>query len=232
MSATERGPSALVLLARLDSSRLPGKGLMDLSGRTVLGRAIDRLRRCALVSDMILATTDRAVDDPLEAFAKAEGIGCFRGDAHDVAKRCTDACAEFGLDWFVRICGDSPFADPGVVDRVAQTYLDSGAEIATNVFPRSFPIGASAEAVSKAAMEKILAATDDLAFREHVTLWAYEHPDQFAIESVLPDDLGYEALSIAVDTPEDLARAKRLIALLPDPATATLEDILAVQDRV
>jgi len=231
MSQTSRGNAALFLLARLDSRRLPGKGLMDLGGRSVLGRAVDRLSRCHHVSDMILATTDRAVDDPLEDFARAEGIACFRGDAMDVAKRCFDACEANGLDWFIRICGDSPFADPGVVDRVASTFLESGAEIATNVYPRSFPVGASAEAVSTSAMRRILDATPDLAYREHVTLYAYENADAFRIESVAPDDPGYESLSIAVDTQEDLDRARRLIALLPDPSTATLSDILKVQPQ-
>ncbi|MDF1747976.1 MAG: NTP transferase domain-containing protein [Alphaproteobacteria bacterium] len=232
MSDTKRGPAALLLLARLDSRRLPGKGLMDLGGRTVLGRAIDRLRRCHHVSDMILATSDRALDDPLQAFAEEEGIGCFRGDAMDVAKRCTDACTKFGLDWFVRICGDSPFADPAVVDQVSERFLDSGADLATNVYPRSFPIGASAEAVSKDAMKRILAATPDLAYREHVTLYAYEHPSDFSIVSVAPDDLGYESLSIAVDTPQDLIRARRLIELLPNPTTATLSEILKLQPQL
>lgn len=227
MTATARGPAAMLLLARLDSRRLPGKGLMDLGGRPVLGRAIDRLRRCGHVSDMILATTDRPVDDPLEDFARAEGIGCYRGDALDVAKRCRDACDENGLDWFLRICGDSPFADPAVVDRVAAAYLEANVDIATNVFPRSFPIGASAEAVSRTAIQRILDATDDLAYREHVTLYAYEHTDAFRITSVLPDDPGYEKLSIAVDTEEDLKRARKLIANLRDPITASLDEILA-----
>lgn len=231
MSDTSRGPAALILLARLDSRRLPGKGLMDLGGRPVLGRAVDRLRRCGIVSDIILATSDRAIDDDLDAFATDEGIGCYRGDAHDVAKRCVDACDAYGLDWFVRICGDSPFADPDVVDDVSRCFLTTGADVATNVYPRSFPIGASAEAVSKDAMNRVLAATDDLAYREHVTLYAYEHPDTFTIESVPPADDDYEALSIAIDTPEDLTRARRLIALLPDPNTATLAEILKAQPR-
>lgn len=232
MSATARGEAAILLLARLDSRRLPGKGLMDLGGRPVLGRAIDRLKRCHHVSTLVLATTDRAVDDPLEDFARAEGIGCFRGDAMDVAKRCADACDAFELDWFIRICGDSPFADPAVVDQVSEAFLAGSPDIATNVYPRSFPVGASAEAVSKNAMDKILSATPDLAFREHVTLYAYEHADRFDIVSVLPDDLGYEAQSIAVDTPEDLNRARKLIDRLADPDTATLEEILLELPKV
>lgn len=230
-SATARGPAALILLARLDSRRLPRKGLMDLGGRPVLGRAIDRLRRCRHVPAMILATSDRPVDDDLAVFAQREGIGLFRGDAADVAKRCADACDAFGLEWFIRICGDSPFTDPETVDRVAEAFLADAAEIATNVFPRSFPIGASAEAVSRAGIGRILDATDDLAYREHVTLYAYEHPEEFRIDSVAPDDPGYEHLSIAVDTPEDLERARKLIAQLPDPAGASLSDILNLQAR-
>lgn len=232
MTATSRGNAAILLLARLDSRRLPGKGLMDLGGRPVLGRAIDRLQRCSQVSTIILATTDRAVDDPLAAFAETEGIGCFRGDALDVAKRCVDACNAFNLDWFVRICGDSPFADPQVVDQVSEVFLKGRSDIATNVYPRSFPVGASAEAVSRVAMERILEATPDLAYREHVTLYAYENPNDFGIDSVLPDDPSYEKHSIAVDTQEDLSRARKLIALLPNPETATLDEILHKLPRV
>lgn len=231
-SDTRRGRAALFLLARLDSSRLPGKGLMDLGGRPVLGRAIDRLRRCGIVNDLVLATTDRSVDDPLEAFSEAEGILCFRGDALDVAKRCHDACIAHDLDWFVRICGDSPFADPEIVDGVARAFEESGAELATNVYPRSCPIGVSAEAVSTSAMAKILQATPDLAFREHVTLYAYEHPKAFKIESVPPDIPGYSDVSVAVDTPEDLINARALIDSLGDPTTATLSDILEAKARI
>lgn len=230
--STKRGKAAQFLLARLDSSRLPGKGLMDLGGRPVLGRAIDRLRRCERVNDLVLATTDRAVDDPLEAFAEAEGIACFRGDAMDVAKRCHDACEAYGLDWFIRICGDSPFADPVIVDGVAAAFDDGKAEIATNVYPRSCPIGVSAEAVSKEAMAKILRATDDLKYREHVTFYAYEHPHLFKIDSVPPDIPGHSDVSVAVDTPQDLENARALIEVLEDPTTAGLSEILTAKEKL
>ena len=63
--------AALILLARMDSRRLPGKGLLDLGGRPVLGLAADRLKRARLVSDVIIATSDRDVDTPLAEFAAA-----------------------------------------------------------------------------------------------------------------------------------------------------------------
>lgn len=229
---TKRGRAAQFLLARLDSKRLPGKGLMDLGGRPVLGRAIDRLRRCQHVSALVLATTDRAIDDPLEAFAETEGVACFRGDAMDVAKRCHDACNAYGLDWFIRICGDSPFADPEIVDQVAGAFLDGSEEIATNVYPRSCPIGVSAEAVSKEAIAKILRATDDLKFREHVTLYAYENPHLFQIASVVPDIANSADISVAVDTQEDLDNARALIDMLDDPVRANLATILSAKHQL
>lgn len=225
---TTRGPAALILLARLDSRRLPGKGLLDLGGRPVLGRAIDRLRRCRVVDAVLIGTSDRAVDDDLEAFAEAEGVGCFRGDGADVAGRCLAAMAAHGLDWFVRICGDSPFADPETTDAVAEAFLaDPALDIATNVFPRGYPIGASAEAVSRPAMARICAATDDLTWREHVTAWAYENPDPYRIRNIAPNHARYRGLSIAVDTPDDLARARAVLPRLGDPADATLDEVVA-----
>lgn len=228
MTETTRGKAALILLARLDSRRLPGKGLMDLAGRTVLGRAVDRLRRCDVVQDMILATTDRPVDDPLELWADGEGVAVYRGDTNDVAGRCLAACVSNELDWFIRICGDSPMIDPHVVDRVAGTYLGADEpDLASNVFPRAYPIGCSAEAVSRAAMTRICAETNDLGYLEHVTLWAYENKARYRIASVSPGHDRYADRSIAIDTQEDLDRARGLIAALQDPVSATLDEILA-----
>lgn len=225
---TPRGPAALLLLARLDSRRLPRKQLADLGGRPVIGRTIDRLRRCGVVDAIAVATSDRPVDDALEDLAAQEGVGCFRGDGADVAGRCLAAMQALDLDWFIRICGDSPFADPAIVDAVAQTFLsDPEIDIATNVFPRGYPIGASAEAVSRQAMARICEQTDDLAWLEHVTAWAYEHPERFRIANVHPGDARYEGVSVAIDTPEDLERARRAVAALPDPSAATLDQVTA-----
>lgn len=229
MTKTARGNAALILLARLDSRRLPGKGLKDLGGRPVLGRAMDRLRRCREVSDIVVATTARPVDDDLAAFSEKEGIPCYRGSSDDVAGRCLSAMKELKLDWFVRICGDSPFVDPGITDRIARTFLDGPSiDIATNVFPRGYPIGASAEAVSRDAIERICAATDDVKWLEHVTAWAYEHPADFNIANVAPENDRYQDLSIAVDTPEDLEKARNAVTALEDPAMADLDAIVRV----
>lgn len=219
--------SALILLARLDSQRLPGKGLKDLNGRPVLGRTVDRLRRCMQVNDIILATSNRPIDDALEEFATDENIKIFRGDAHDVAGRCLACCQTFGLNWFVRICGDSPFVDPVIVDEVASTFKANDCDIATNVFPRGYPIGASAEAISTTALQTICERTDDLEYLEHVTFYAYEHAQDFDIINVPPKDDHYADFSIAVDTAKELEMARWITAALNDTTRATLDEVLA-----
>ena len=222
------GKGALVLLARLDSTRLPGKQLKPLGNTTVLDLMVDRIRHCRHEMPIILATSDRDIDDPLQSFAERREILCFRGDIHDVAGRCLACMDHHELDWFVRLCGDSPFQDPDLVDRMIDIYLGSDCEIVTNVFPRTTPVGASVEIVSHAAMKQICGSTDDMAFLEHVTSFAYKHPDMFRILNVGEESGAYGDLSISVDTAEDLAMAQWITSQIASPATAPLSEIVAM----
>lgn len=220
--------AAHIVLARLNSRRLPGKGLLDLGGKPLLHLTLERLRQCSTVKRIILATSNAEVDDPLEEFAKQEGIGVFRGDPEDVAGRCL-ACAKANkLEWFIRICGDSPFIDPSVVDQVANLYVDDGVEIATNVLKRSYPVGCSAEAVDTAAMARLCAATRDMRYLEHVTAYFYEHQDIFMISSLEAPDDRWENVSIAVDTEQDYERTKWVYDHLSDPVLAPLDEVARV----
>ena len=228
MSDTAPTPEtgALIVLTRLDSSRVPGKGLVDLGGRPLLGRVLDRLRRCQVLSRIIVATTDRPVDDPVAAFAADEGTPVYRGNTEDVALRIYEAAAAAGLTWFVRICGDSPFVAPEVVDQVAQTFLAEQPDICTNVHPRTFPIGCSAEAVGMDAMERLLGETKAPEHREHVTAWFYENADAVRLVNVAAPDARYDGTSIAVDWPEEVEMARWILTRLDQPTTAPLDLIV------
>jgi len=217
---------ALIVLTRLDSTRVPGKALIDLCGRPLLGRVLDRLRRCAVTNRIIVATTDRPGDDPIAEFAAAEGVPVFRGDAEDVAGRIYEAAAEAGLTWFVRICGDSPFIDPAVVDQVAGTFLAERPDICTNVHPRTFPVGCSVEAVAMDAMARLLEATQAAEHREHVTAWFYENADAVPLVNVPAPDGRYDDTSIAVDWPEEVEMARWVLGQSDHPAQEPLDQIV------
>lgn len=199
--------AAVVLFARLDSNRLPGKALKMIAGKTLIDRVIDRACLCAGSPPVIVATTDRPSDDPIADHVGRRGVLVFRGAGADVAGRAL-ACAEaHALDRFVRISGDSPFIDPALIDICLARSRAGGADLVTNVFPRGYPIGVSAEAITTAAMRRIVAETDDPDDREHVTRYAYNNPDRFLIENVAAPDSRHAGLSLAVDTPDDYERA-------------------------
>lgn len=221
---TER--AGILLMARLDSRRLPGKVLMDVAGRPLLALAAARLARSELGGHIVLATSDRAVDDPIAIWASAFGLEVHRGPAEDVAQRCLDAARLAGWDWFLRISGDSPFIAPEAVDAVADLFRHETPDLASNVFPRIHPPGLSAEAVSVEALARLLSESNDPQDREHVTKAFYDAPTRWRIASVPPTGETWPAgLHLAVDTETDLQFARALAERLADPVTASIQDI-------
>ncbi len=223
---TQAERAGILLMARLDSRRLPGKVLLDIAGRPLLALAAARLARSGLGGHIVLATSDRTVDDPIAIWASAFGLEVHRGPAEDVAQRCLDAARLAGWDWFLRISGDSPFIAPEAVDTVADLFRGEKPDLASNVFPRIHPPGLSAEAVSVDALARLLALSDDPQDREHVTKAFYDAPQRWRIASVPPSGETWPAgLHLAVDTQADLHFARALAERLADPVTASIQDI-------
>ena len=231
--SAEADPIGIVVFARLDSHRLPGKALRELVHRPLLARVLDRLRATQQGLPVVLATSDRALDDPIAVLGAGEGVAVFRGSAHDVAGRALGCAQSFGLGAIVRISGDSPFIDPGLIDLCVARFRETpGLDLVTNVMPRTFPVGASVEVISASALARIIAATDDPQDREHVTRYVYGHPDAFRIENVAAPDRRYEGFTLGVDTDDDLVRAAFIVeALGPRVASAPLADVVALARR-
>jgi spore coat polysaccharide biosynthesis protein SpsF len=210
--------AASVVFARLDSRRLPGKALVDLGGTPMLARVIDRVGRAGI--PVIVATSDREMDEPIARFAAQRRLACFRGDAFDVRGRALACARAHGLDVLVRISGDSPFMDPVTIDAVMRLFDNERPDIATNLFPRTFPAGMSVEAISVAALDRAMSETDDAADREHVTKYFYRRPASFRIVNHAASDGDWSDCRLTVDTPDDLARARWLVGQEVTAATA------------
>ena len=219
----------IIVFVRYDSRRLPGKALRGLGGRPVLGHVLDRARLVPGGHLIVVATSDRAVDDPVATFAQSDNVEVFRGAANDVAARAL-ACAEaFGFGSFVRICGDSPFFDPGLAARVFAAHGESRADVTTNIFPRSYPPGTSVEIIATEAMRSAVKAMTDEYDKEHVTSYFYGHPAEFVIRNVAAEDRQYDEVHLAVDTLEDLKRAESVVNGIPGPPErATLDQVVAL----
>ncbi|MEQ8504108.1 MAG: NTP transferase domain-containing protein [Rhodospirillales bacterium] len=214
--------TGIVIFARLDSSRLPGKVLMPLADAPMLDWTLQRCRAAGL--PVMLATTDRDLDAPIADFAAAADLHIYRGDTNDVLGRALGAARAFGLKTLIRISGDSPFIDPAVIQAVADVHARETPDLTTNVFPRTFPPGISAEAIPTFTLERLDAEAASAHYREHVTLYAYENPGNFRIINVPASgsdytEDGHKDLHLAVDTQEDYVRADWVARHLPSRDT-------------
>jgi spore coat polysaccharide biosynthesis protein SpsF len=210
--------------ARMSSTRLPAKVLLPVAGRPLLGYVLERV---ALAGEtVVVATSDQPDDDPVAQFASDAGVQVFRGSLPDVAGRFAALADSFGLDALVRVSGDSPLIDPALVDEAISLFGAGEVDLVTNVFPRSFPVGQSVEVLSRAALDRVLAATDDPSDREHVTRYVYAHHKDFRIQNFAHErDVSH--VRHVVDTEEDLRRVEAIFAAMDrDHTSYGVDDLL------
>ena len=133
----------LIVQARMTSTRLPGKVLMDVAGRPMLERQLQRLMRCSRVDEVVLAVTRNPHDEPLLTLARRLGVRWFRGSEHDVLSRYRGAAREADADLVIRVTADCPLIDPEETDTVVAALEERQAtcDYASNGLERSLPRG-------------------------------------------------------------------------------------------
>lgn len=200
-----------IIQARMGSSRLPGKVLELLAGKTALDHCVERTAACASIDEVVVATTTEPADGAIVDICRARGWRWFRGSEHDVLDRYHRAALEVGADHVVRITSDCPLTDPAVLSALIARYRDApDTDYASTSHPRpTFPIGISAEVVRAEVLAAAWRDDTNPAWREHVTPYVYRHPDRFRIVG-LAADADYSHHRWTLDTPED-ARLLRLI---------------------
>src|SRR5258707_565425 len=133
--------TVLIVIARMGSSRLPGKVMMDLGGKPVLEWVTDAALRCKLVNDVIIATTTDIRDNEIAGWAARQYLSYYRGSEDDVLDRFFWAARNQDTDVVVRVTADCPFLDPNVIDQVIALRETTGVAYASNVYPPTWPDG-------------------------------------------------------------------------------------------
>lgn len=198
--------------ARMASSRLPGKVLLEAAGRAMLSHLVRRLRAVPSLQDIVLATTTHATDEVLARVAAAEGINCFRGSEDDVMARVVGAAESVGADVIVEITGDCPIIDPEIVEQTIRMFLANDAQYVSNSHVRSYPDGMDTQVFRLDSLKRSLAMTTDPLDHEHVTLHIRHHPELFpAIHLVAPPELHWPELGLTLDEREDYELLKLII---------------------
>ena len=200
-----------IIQARMGSTRLPGKVLMDLAGKSMLERVIQRCRRAVWLDEVIIATTHKAADNDVVALCAARNWPWFRGSEDDVLDRYYQAAQGSKADIVVRITADCPLIEPEIIDRCVQELMDNpGTDYASNCLsPRTFPRGLDVEVFTFAALERAWREDNNPDWREHVTVFIERHPEIFQSRAVV-NDVDYSHLRWCVDTLEDLDLVRRI----------------------
>ena len=203
--------------ARMGSSRLPGKVLMDINGRTALDRLLTRLRCCRHLDDVVLATSSSPGDDVLAKWAHDNGTACFRGSEEDVLGRVVGAHQMMGSDIIVEITGDCPLLDPDIIDLGIEFFESNDCDVVTNCRILSFPQGADVQVFRTSDLSDVAERIDDPAVREHVSLYFYENPDLYRIiHLIAPQSMRGPNLRFQLDYEEDLEFIREVYSRLED----------------
>ena len=200
-----------IIQARMGSTRLPGKVLLDLAGAPVLARVVNRCRRAATLDDVVVATTTLAADDPIVELCRANNWKSFRGQEDDVLDRYYHAAMQSQAEVVVRITSDCPLIEPEIIDLTVKTFLEHGSlDYAGNSLPpRTFPRGLDVEVFSFEALARAWREDTNPAWREHVTPYIYRHPEKFRLHAVI-NDADLSSRRWTVDTAADLAFVRKI----------------------
>ncbi len=197
-----------VIQARLGSTRLPGKVLLDLVGEPLLVRMVERVRAAYRVDDLfVVATTTEPSDDPIEALCLQRGWRCYRGSTDDLLDRHYQAGVLWGAEAIAKIPSDCPLIDAAVIDRVFEYFLQNDFDYVSNLHPPSYPDGNDVEVMRMEALETAWKEATRPFEREHTTPFLWENPDRFSIGNVLWETgLDYSMTHRwTIDYPEDYA---------------------------
>jgi len=223
-----------LIQARRGSSRLPDKVSLDLVGRPLLVRQVERVQQASRVGRVAVITTTDLGDDALADLCQSYGIDVFRGHALDLLDRHYQAARHFGeTEAVVKIPSDCPLIDPAIIDKVLGVYEATKGQVdfVSNLHPATYPDGNDVEVMTFAALEKAWREARRPLEREHTTPFFWENPARFRLANVAWETgLDYSmSHRFTIDYPADYAFIKAVYeALYSANPNFGLEDILTL----
>lgn len=205
-----------VVQARMSSTRLPAKALIDLAGRPLLWHAVTRAAAAGVQEEVVVATSTERSDDPIVDFCGRHGFAVFRGSLNDVLARFHGAARAHGADRIIRLTADCPLLDPEVVAEVARAFDPAQHDYVSNTLERTYPDGLDTEVFTFEALDRAFHEARLSSEREHVTPYIWKNPRLFRMAQVRQRrDLGHERWT--VDEPRDLEFARAVFREMGRP---------------
>jgi spore coat polysaccharide biosynthesis protein SpsF (cytidylyltransferase family) len=233
----------LILQARMGSTRLPGKSMMDLAGAPLLGRILERVKRAKKPDAVVMATTQREEDDVLVKLAGRMDVPVFRGSQNDLLDRYYQAARAFRADIVMRIPADNVTPEPEEIDRIVDFHLSTDFVFTTNLAPAlgsGYPDGIGSEVVDFWALEEVWKTRHDAELNEHPHLNFFNYSKQQQVNPrytvgapKCPPDIARPDLILDVNTQKQYDFIKQLYEYLyPRNPQFTIRDTIAWYDNI
>jgi spore coat polysaccharide biosynthesis protein SpsF len=214
----------------MGSTRLPGKVLRDIGGKSMLEHVLERARAACELDKIVVATTENEEDDEIERVAEGMGITVFRGSEHDVLDRYYQAAKAHGANPVVRLTADCPLLDPDEVDRVVRSFAASP-DLDYLGTGKTYPEGYGTEVFTYEALQRAWEEASLSSEREHVTSYIWDGDDRFVVGRIeLPHDRS--EIRVTVDRPVDVEVVTKIINDISTPGELIgIEDVFAYLEK-
>ena len=177
----------LIIQARMGSTRLSGKSMMDLAGAPLVGRILERVKRCTRLDDIVLAIPDTDKDTVLQRLGESYGVKVFPGSENDLVERYYQAALWSKADIVGRLPADNATPEPSEIDRIVEHHLSLGHRgFSSNlsvIGDSEYPDGIGAEMFDFSLLAEARERHTDPSQREHVHLNFFDYSASKAVDA-------------------------------------------------
>jgi spore coat polysaccharide biosynthesis protein SpsF len=226
----------IIVQARMASSRLPGKVLLPVLGKSILALMVERLQMIKHQASIVIATTVNPEDDVIVQEAELLNIPCYRGDQHNLLDRHYQAALLHDADVALKIPSDCPLIDPRIIDHVLNNFFagQDNADYVSNLHPATYPDGNDVEIMTMQCLKQTWQNASKPLELEHTTPYIWENPHLFKIGNVSWENgLDYSmSHRFTIDYHEDYLFIKRVFEeLYPANKSFSCDDIIDLLNR-
>ena len=234
----------LIIQARMGSTRLPKKMMLDLAGAPLLERILERVKRVRLINKIVVAIPVNEQDDVLEQVTLKCKVECFRGSENDLVDRYYQASKKFRADLILRLPADNPIPEPDEYDSLITYHCQSNNDFSSNIYNfmgNGYPDGIGVEIFTFNSLEYIWKNVNNPYYREHIAINYYDYLNNeppkhtnFKVGTInCPTEISRPDLVLDVNTQEEYLFIKQLYDYIyPRNPLFKIADVIDWYDNV
>lgn len=218
--------NVVMLQARMESTRLPGKVLLPINGKPMIEWQIMRIMRAKLIDRLVIVIPDTKENDRLFIHLQSLEVDVFRGSLDDVFDRFLQASKKFQSKRIIRLTADCPLIMPKMIDQMLEYFDEKEPDYLCNSLIETLPDGLDIEIFKTELLSELTTANLTKPEKEFVTLRIWQNPKLYAILN-FPHiyNLGDERWT--VDYPEDFSFVSDIFSYFGKQSVdIEIEDIL------